>query len=278
MNRLSLNDRVQILNALSEGLGINAAARMTGKSKNTVLKLLADVGQACAVYQDKAMRGLTIKKVQIDEMWSFVGSRQKNATQDYGERYGDGYTFTAVDPETKLMPCWLVGTRTRRSTFDFMEDLASRLANPVQLDSDRMKSFSDAVEASFKGNVDYGMLNKACAGGTMQEEAKRRFNPAIMTSCEKLKVLGSDEIDRVSTSHVERAHLSLRMGMRRLTSLTDPFTKKLENHMHAISFYIMVYNFVNTHKAIKITPAMEAGVTTYVWSMKDIVLMAETNV
>ena len=276
MNKLSTQDRVAILNCLSEGVGINAAARVTGKSKNTILKLLADTGAACAAFQDQAMRGLTIKKVQVDEIWSFIDMKQKNAPTENPEGLGDCYTFTAIDPETKLMPCWLVGTRTRQCTFDFMEDLASRLANRVQLTSDGMQSYPDAVYAAFLGNVDYAVLNKTYAGESHLKEAKRRYSPATMTSCEKLKGFGNPDEQHVSTSHVERANLSMRMGMRRFTRLTNAFSKKLENHMHAVSFYFMVYNFVKIHKTIKTTPAMEAGVTTYLWSMEDIVMMTET--
>ncbi|MDP1968374.1 MAG: IS1 family transposase [Burkholderiaceae bacterium] len=279
MNKLSIQDRVQILNALSEGVGINAAARMTGKSKNTVLKLLADAGEACAAYQDRVMRNLTIKKVQVDEIWSFVGAKAKNVRQDDEAHagYGDAYTFTAIDPETKLMPCWLVGTRTAQCADDFMADLAPRMAGRVQLTTDGLRVYPDAVEKAFKGNVDYGMLNKTYANESGLKEAKRRYSPATMTSCEKLKVYGNPDMEHVSTSHVERANLSMRMGMRRFTRLTNAFSKKLENHMHAVSFYFMVYNFVKIHKTIKTTPAMEAGVTDFLWSMEDIVLMTETS-
>lgn len=277
MNKLLMRDRVQILNALSEGVGINATSRITGKSKNTILKLLADTGAACAQYQDQAMRNLTIKRVQVDEIWSFVGMKQKNAPIDNPESYGDCYTFTAIDPVTKLMPCWLVGTRTSQCANDFMTDLAGRLANRVQLTTDGLKVYPDAVDKAFNGLVDYGMLNKTYANEYGLKEAKRRYSPATMTSSEKLKVFGNPDIESVSTSHVERANLSMRMGMRRFTRLTNAFSKKLENHMHAISFYFMVYNFVKIHSSIKTTPAMEAGVTTYLWSMEDIVMMTETN-
>ena len=276
MNKLSIKDRVQILSALSEGVGINAAARMTGKSKNTILKLLADTGAACAVYQDQAMRDLTITQVQVDEIWSFIGMKQKNAPIDNPEGFGDCYTFTAIDPVTKLMPCWLVGTRTAECANDFMMDLAGRLANRVQLTTDGLKLYPDAVDKAFDGLVDYGMLNKSYANEHGLKEAKRRYSPATMTSSEKLKVYGNPDFKLVSTSHVERANLSMRMGMRRFTRLTNAFSKKLENHMHAVSFYFMVYNFVKIHKTIKTTPAMEAGVTTYLWNMEDIVMMTET--
>ena len=278
MNQLSTPDRVQILNALSEGVGINAASRITGKSKNTILKLLAEAGEACAQFQDNAMRNLTIKKVQVDEIWSFVGAKQANvqANNETHADYGDCYTFTAIDPETKLMPCWLVGTRTKACAVDFMADLAPRLANRVQLSADGFIPYPEAVEAAFKGNVDFGILNKSYAKTGHQLEAKRRYSPSPLISCEKMTCYGKPDEKHISTSHVERANLSMRMGMRRFTRLTNAFSKKLENHMHAVSFYFMVYNFVKIHKTIKTTPAMEAGVTTYLWSMEDIVMMMDT--
>ena len=174
------------------------------------------------------------------------------------------------------MPCWLVGTRTASCAIDFMEDLAGRLANRVQLTTDGLKVYPDAVEAAFKGEVDYGVLNKSYANAHGLKEAKRRYSPATMTSCEKLKVFGNPDKALVSTSHVERANLSMRMGMRRFTRLTNAFSKKLENHMHAVSFYFMVYNFVKIHSSIRTTPAMEAGVTETLWSMEDIVMMTDT--
>jgi IS1 family transposase len=279
MNKLSIQDRVQILNALSEGVGINAASRMTGKSKNTVLKLLADVGEACALYQDRVMTNLKCEKIQCDEIWSFVGAKEKNVRKDdeAHEDFGDCYTFTAIDPDTKLMPCWLVGQRTAQCADDFMADLAPRLAKRVQLTTDGLQVYVHAVDKAFNGDVDYGMLNKTYANEYGLKEAKRRYSPATMTSSEKLTVYGKPDKKHISTSHVERANLSMRMGMRRFTRLTNAFSKKLENHMHAISFYFMVYNFVKIHQSIKTTPAMEAGVTDFLWSMEDIVLMTETN-
>jgi transposase-like protein len=279
MNKLSIADRVQILNCLSEGMGVNATARITDKSNNTVLKLLADTGEACAAYQDRVMRNLNITKVQVDEIWSFVGSKEVNVRKDDEAHadYGDCYTFTSIDPETKLMPCWLVGTRSRQCAFDFMADLAGRLANRVQLSADGFKSYPDAVEAAFKGDVDFGILNKSYAKAGATNEAKRRYSPQPLLSCEKMRVYGNPDEKHISTSHVERANLSMRMGMRRFTRLTNAFSKKLENHMHAVSLFMMVHNFVKIHGSIKTTPAMQAGVTNFLWSMEDIALMTETN-
>lgn len=276
MNKLSIQARVQILNALSEGMGINATARVTGASKNTVLKLLADVGEACALYQDRVMNNLPCKRIQVDEIWSFVGMKQKNA-KAIGAAAGDVYTFTAIDPDTKLMPCWLVGQRNVACTEDFMDDLAPRLAHRIQLTSDGFTTYPDAVDRAFGGQVDFAVLNKTYTNEGPQKEAKRRYSPSEFVKSEKKVVYGNPDLAHVSTSHVERANLSMRMGMRRFTRLTNGFSKKFENHMHAVSFYFMVYNFVKIHSSIKTTPAMEAGVTNFLWSMEDIVVMSETN-
>jgi IS1 family transposase len=279
MNKLSIQDRVLILNCLSEGMGINGTARMTGKSKNTVLKLLADVGQACALYQDRVMRNLQCERIECDEIWSFVGAKARNVNPDKEAHadYGDCYTFTAIDPVSKLMPCWLVGQRTTQATEDFMNDLAPRLAKRVQLTTDGWGAYRLAVDMAFGGEVDYAIINKTYAAGFPVVEAKRRYSPAPYVSCTKEVVLGQPAKSLISTSLVERANLSMRMGMRRFTRLTNAFSKKLENHMHAVSFYFMVYNFMKIHSSIKTTPAMEAGVTDFLWSMEDIVVMAETN-
>ena len=278
MNRLSTQDRARILTVLSEGMGINAACRVTGASKNTVLKLLADVGRTCALYQDNVMRNLTITQVQVDEIWSFIGAKQKNVPVDADPTLGlgDCYTYTAIDPITKLMPCWLVGYRTSESADHFMGDLAPRLANRVQLTTDGMGGYPGAVAKHFGDDVDFAVLNKSYEGGMPQVEAKRRYSPAVCIGATKNVVCGSPELADVSTSHVERANLSMRMGMRRFTRLTNAFSKKIENHMHAISFYFMVYNFVKKHSTIKTTPAIAAGVTSIQWTIEDIVLMADT--
>lgn len=279
MNKLSIKDRVQILNCISEGMGVNGAARVTGKSKNTVLKLLAEVGTACALYQDRVMNDLHCVRIECDEIWSFVGAKQKNV-RTYKEAhagFGDCYTFTAIDPDSKLMPCWLVGQRTKQCTEDFMNDLAPRLGNRVQLTTDGWNAYPPAVDLAFAGRVDYAVLNKTYAAGSATVEAKRRYSPPAFVSASKAVVCGNPDMSLVSTSLVERANLSMRMGNRRLTRLTNAFSKKMENHMHAMSFYFMVYNFVKIHGAIKTTPAMEAGVTDFLWSMEDVVVMAETN-
>ena len=277
MNRLTTQDRARILTALSEGMGINAACRMTGASKNTVLKLVADVGEACSMYQHRVMRDLQCTQLQVDEIWSFVGMKQKNAPEGVeGVWVGDCYTFTAIDPVTKLMPCWLVGHRTAECTDIFMADLAKRLARRVQLTTDGMIGYPSAVARHFGANVDYAVLNKTYEGGLPAVEAKRRYSPAVCTGATKQVICGSPDMDKISTSHVERSNLTLRMGSRRFTRLTNAFSKKFENHMHAVSFYFMVYNFVKVHGTVKTTPAIAAGVTADRWTIEDIVTMADT--
>lgn len=279
MNQLSVKARVQILNCLSEGMGVNATARITGVSKNTVLKLLADVGEACAAYQDRAMNNLNCFRIECDEIWSFVGAKQKNVRKDKESHadYGDCYTFVALDPDTKLIPCWLVGQRTRECTEAFMNDLAPRLANRIQLTTDGFNPYPPAVDLAFWNRVDYAVLNKTYDAGSPAVDGRRRYSPPAFVKATKQVVTGSPEKHLISTSLVERANLSIRMGNRRLTRLTNAFSKKMANHMHAMSFYFMVYNFVKVHGSIKTTPAMEAGVTDFLWSMEDIVVMAETN-
>jgi IS1 family transposase len=279
MNKLSIQDRVQILNCLAEGVGINAAARMTGKSKNTVLKLLEDVGEACALYQDRVMRNLPCTTIECDEIWSFIGAKQRNVKKDDEAHadFGDCYTFTAICADTKLMPCWLVGTRDADCTIEFIQDLGQRFAKRVQVSTDGWNAYPEAVFRSFPNGVDYAVVQKTYSAGAAHVDGKRRYSPPAFVKSEKQVVFGNPDNKRISTSLVERANLSMRMGMRRFTRLTNAFSKKLENHMHAVSFYFMVYNFVKIHSSIKTTPAMEAGVTDFLWSMDDIALMADTN-
>lgn len=280
MNQLSVKDRVAILNCISEGMGVNATARVTGKSKNTILKLLADVGDACAYYQDRVMRNLKCERLELDEIWSFVGAKEKNARKTdpkHETDLGDCYTFTAIDPDSKLMPCWLVGQRTRECCEDFIDDLAPRFKYRVQISTDAFKPYELAIEMAFAGDVDHGVVNKTYSAGPSFVDGKRRYSPPAFVKATKEVKNGNPDKSKISTSLVERANLSMRMGNRRLTRLTNGFSKKMENHMHAISFYFMVYNFVKIHGSIKTTPAMEAGVTDFLWCMEDIVLMAETN-
>lgn len=273
MNKLTNEKRAQILAVLCEGMGINAATRITGASKNTVLKLLADAGEACAKYQDEAMRNLNCKRVECDEIWSFVGMKQKNVPEElegvFG--FGDVYTWTAIDADTKLIPCWHIGTRDAASAHAFMSDLASRLANRVQLTTDNHKAYLEAVEEAFGRDIDFAQLIKIYGIEGSAKSDARRYSPAKFTGSEKRVITGNPDFENISTSYVERQNLTMRMHMRRFTRLTNAFSKKLENHMHAISLYFMFYNFCKIHKSLRVTPAMEAGLTDRVWSIADVV-------
>jgi IS1 family transposase len=275
MNKLTNEKRAQILAVLCEGMGINAATRITGVSKNTVLKLLADAGEACAKYQDEAMRNLNCKRVECDEIWSFVGMKQKNVPEELQGTFGlgDVYTWTAIDAETKLVPCWHVGTRGAESAYEFIHDLASRLANRVQLTTDGHKAYINAVEDAFGADIDFAQLVKIYGTLGQQKHEARRYSPAEFTGCEKKVITGNPNIKNISTSYVERQNLTMRMHMRRFTRLTNAFSKKLENHMHAISLYFMFYNFVKIHKSHRSTPAMMTGVTEKLWEISDIVAL-----
>ncbi len=276
MNRLSADRRAQIIGMMVEGVSIRAITRMTGASKNTVVKLLTDAGNACLKYQDKALRNLPCKRIQADEIWSFVYAKQKNVPQEkkgaFG--YGDVWTWTAIDADTKLIVCWHVGTRDADAAYEFMTDVAGRLANRVQLTTDGHAAYLSAVDAAFSRGpgVDYAQLVKVY--GTAPE-AQRRYSPPICLGAQRHEIRGNPDPEHISTSYVERQNLSMRMGMRRFTRLTNAFSKKLENHMHALSIYFMHYNFVRIHQTVRVTPAMEAGVTDRLWDLSDIVRIVD---
>lgn len=274
-NKLSNDKRAQILSVLCEGMGINAATRITGVSKNTVLKLLADAGEACANYQDEHMRNLKCKRVECDEIWSFVGMKQKNVPEEldgiFG--YGDVYTWTAIDADTKLIPCWHVGTRDAASAKAFISDMASRLTSRIQLTTDGHKAYLEAVEESFGRDIDFVQLIKIYGNEGQTKNDSRRYSPSEFTGSEKRVITGNPDIENISTSYVERQNLTMRMHMRRFTRLTNAFSKKLENHMHAISLYFMFYNFCKIHKTLRVTPAMEAGISKTLWEISDIVAL-----
>lgn len=279
MNRLTTKDRARILSVLCEGMGVNAACRVTGASKNTVLKLLADVGEACALYQDRVMNGLTCKRIECDEIWSFVGMKERNVPEELKGvlGVGDVYTWTAIDADTKLVPCWHVGTRAIESARPFIQDLADRLTNRVQLTTDGHKAYLTAVEEAFGSGIDFAQLVKIYGNEGQTKEDTRRYSPAECTGTEKNRITGNPDMENVSTSYVERQNLTMRMHMRRFTRLTNAFSKKLENHMHAISLYFMFYNFCKIHKTLRVTPAMEAGIDDHVWTLEEVVMMADTN-
>jgi len=274
MNKLPVAKRAQILGMMVEGVSIRAISRMTGASKNTIVKLLADAGQACSEYQDRTLVNLPCKRLQADEIWSFVYAKQKNVPQEMRGRFGVGdvWTWTALCADTKLVPSWYVGTRDADAAYRFMSDLASRLANRVQLTTDGHHAYLSAVDAAFDRAIDYAMLVKKYG---IAPEAEKRYSPPICLGTERTVVRGRPDPDHINTSYVERQNLSMRMGIRRFTRLTNAFSKKLENHIHALSIYFMHYNFVRIHQTLRCTPAMEAKVTEKLWSLEDMVALVD---
>ena len=274
MNKLTTERRAQIISCLVEGNSIRATSRMTGAAKNTVVKLLVDVGEACAEYQDRALRNLSCKRVQVDEIWSFCYAKQRNLPPEkrgiWG--FGDVWTWTAICTESKLAPCWLVGGRDAEFANAFIQDLSERLANRVQLTSDGHYAYLDAVERAFGADVDYAVLVKLY--GT-PSDAEKRYSPVECVGARRQTVTGKPSKRHISTSYVERHNLTMRMSMRRFTRLTNAFSKKVENLEHAIALHFMHYNFVRIHQAHRVTPAMAAGVTDRLWEIEDIARLEE---
>jgi IS1 family transposase len=275
MNKLTSERRGQILGMMVEGMSIRSICRLTGVSKNTVVKLLADAGQACLVFSDRAMHGLTSKRIQCDEIWSFVYAKAKNVPTEKKEQFGFGdvWTWTAIDADTKLVPVWRVGGRDAGTAHELMMDLASRLKGRIQLTTDGHKAYLSAVEDAFGRDIDYAMLVKIYGEATKEEQ--RRYSPAVCTGAEPQAITGKPDPEHISTSYVERQNLSMRMGMRRFTRLTNAFSKKVENHIYALAIYFLHYNFVRIHQTLRVTPAMAAGVSKTLWSIEDMVTMIE---
>ncbi|MFC1946575.1 IS1 family transposase [Chloroflexota bacterium] len=274
MNKLSIERQAQIIKVLCEGNSIRSTARITDSAVNTVVKLLRDVGNTCLKYQDEVMKDLPCQKLQCDEIWSFVYSKDKNVPEEHtGEfGYGDVWTFTAIDADTKLIPSWLVGERNTDCAYAFVADLRDRLSNRVQLTTDGHKMYLEAVEQAFGGDIDYAMLIKLYGKDI---EGEKRYSPAECTGTQKRKINGKPDMKAVSTSYVERQNLTMRMQMRRFTRLTNAFSKKLENHILALALYFMYYNFARPHKSLAnpypTTPAMASGISTHIWTVEEIV-------
>ena len=270
MNRLPLEKRTQIISLLVEGMSMRAISRVADVSINTVTKQLKEVGYACSIYQDQNVRGINAKRVQCDEIWSFCHSKERNvAPENKGILgFGDVYTWTGMDADSKLMVSYMVGKRSADYAEAFINDLASRLTSRVQLSTDGHKPYLEAVEGAFGCNVDYAMLVKHYGPG--EQEGQRRYSPAEFVSAEKRVIAGNPDMEKVSTSYVERQNLTMRMGMRRFTRLTNGFSKKIENLEHAVSLHFLHYNYARVHKTLRVTPAMEAGISDHVWSMEEI--------
>jgi len=274
MRKLSRQKRVQILAALVEGNSIRSTVRMTGVSKNTVTKLLKDIGAVCAEYQDRVLRNLNSEKVQCDEIWSFCYAKEKNVPEDKRGQfgYGDVWSWVAIDPDTKLVITWLVGLRNAAWASSFMYDVASRLSNRVQMTTDGHRTYLEAVEGAFGADIDYAQLIKLYG---KSPEAETKYSPAKCIGTSQETITGNPKKEDVSTSHIERQNLTMRMSMRRFTRLTNAFSKKVENLQHAVALHFMYYNFVRIHRSLRVTPAMEAGVTDRLWSLEDIVKLLE---
>ena len=275
MNKLNSTKQSQVIAALVEGNSINATVRMTGVAKHTILKLIADVGSACADYQDRTFLNLKCKRIQCDEIWQFCYAKQRNVPAEKQGRfgYGDVWTWVAIDADTKLVPSFMVGNRDLQTARIFIDDLKSRLANRVQLTTDGLKVYLEAVEGAFGTEIDYAMLVKSYE--STQEE--RRYSPAECVACERKRIMGSPNPRHISTSYVERQNLTMRMSMRRFTRLTNGFSKKVENHAYAVAIHYMHYNFCRIHKTLRVTPAMEAGIATHVWDVAEIIGLLGTE-
>ncbi len=275
MKQLSTSDRAHVLQLLCEGMAIRAVCRATGVAKNTVAKLLADVGRACMAYHDEHARNLKCKTIQVDEAWSFIYAKQKNVARAKAapEGAGDVWTWVAMDAETKFVASYFVGGRDGECAKWFIEDLATRLANRIQLTSDGHKAYLEAVEGAFGADVDYAQLVKLY--GNAPESSKGRYSPAECTGFIKTPIEGNPDDKHISTSFIERQNLTIRMHNRRFTRLTNAFSKKVENHAYSVALHMMYYNFVKLHSKLRVTPAMAAGVTGRLWEVSDIVALWE---
>ena len=283
MNRLSTEQRARIIGCLVEGNSIRTTVRLTGAAKNTISKLLLDLGSACSAYQDDALRNLTCERIQLDEIWSFVGCKKKNVDPErHSADWGDAWTFTALDPDTKLVPSWFVGQRTADDAWEVLADLRARLAGKVQLSTDGHKMYLTAVPEVLGDDVDYAQVVKHY-GRKPADPENHRYSPAPCVTVTINKVSGTPDPAHISTSLVERQNLTIRMSMRRFTRLTNAFSRKLENLTAAVSLHFMFYNFGRPHQTltkraggVKTTPAMAAGVADHVWSLTEIAVLLDS--
>src|SRR5438445_1822397 len=276
MNCLAIEKRAQVVAALVEGSSINATCRMTGVAKHTVLKLLKDLGCAAAAYHDFNVGKLRVRRVQCDEIWAFIYAKQKNVSLEQMQQgAGDVWTWTAICADTKLIISYTLGDRGAGTATAFMQDVAARITNRVQLTTDGHHVYVDAVEDAFGADIDYAMLQKIY--GAPSDAEMRRYSPATCIGCKTAVVTGDPDPSHISTSFVERSNLSMRMGMRRFTRLTNGFSKKLENHGHMVALYFFHYNFIRIHKTLRVTPAMEAGITDHVWSFEELIALLESE-
>ena len=274
MNKLPIAKRVQIINLLVEGSSLRAASRIADVSINTVTKLLVDVGRACDLFHCQTVKNVECQRVQADEIWSFVYSKQKNVPEGMEDEAGDVWTWTALDADSKLIVSWLVGARDNDTAIDFVQDVACRIKNRVQLTTDGHKPYFEAVTETFGSQIDFAMLQKIY-GTPSGSNNEKRYSPAECIGCKRQVISGNPDPNHISTSFVERQNLTMRMHMRRFTRLTNAFSKKIENHCHAIALHFVYYNFVKQHKTLKVTPAMAAGLSKRFLTLEDIVNLTD---
>lgn len=269
MNNLPLTKKVQIINLLVQGNSLRATSRIVGASINTVTNLLVSVGSACEKYHFENMVNVPARKIQCDEIWSFVYAKKKNLPED--KEGGDVWTWVGIDADTKLVVSWMVGNKDLPTAKDFIADLAGRLSNRVQLTTDGNSAYLQAIDAAFANDIDYAILHKLYNN---EPQGERRYSPPTCIGTKKIRMVGSPNKKDISTSFVERQNLTMRMSMRRFTRLTNGFSKKVDNHCFAIALHFMYYNFCRIHKTLRVTPAMEAGVTKDIWEIQDLVKLS----
>lgn len=276
MNKLSMGERAQVVRCLVDGCSMRATARIAGVARNTIDKLLVELGAACSEYQDRVLRGLSSKRIQVDEIWAFCYCKQKQVTEQIAESRiaGDIWTWAAIDADTKVVPCWTLGKRDAETANAFVSDMASRLADRAQITSDGLAAYMEAIVKAFGDEVDYAKLVKYYGN---EPEGEKRYSPAICTGCEKRQMIGCPDPKHISTSYIERQNLTMRMGMRRFTRLTNAFSKKIENHAAAVSLHFMYYNFGRKHMTLGTSPAVAAGVADHIWTIEEIVALLDSN-
>ena len=272
MNKLPPKARAQMLNMLCEGASMRSVSRRADVSINTVAKLLIDAGKYCAAFHDDKVRGVNAKRIQCDEIWSFTYAKAKNvaAAKAAPDGAGDTWTWTGIEAQSKLIISWLVGGRDSDYAIAFMDDLRSRIVNRVQLTTDGHRAYLEGVEGAFGGDVDYAQLVKLY--GAAPESAKGKYSPADCIGARKDRIEGNPDMAHVSTSYAERSNLTMRMHNRRFTRLTNAFSKKFENHVHMVAIWAVWYNWVRIHKTLRVTPAMEAGLTDRLWNFEELIL------
>jgi IS1 family transposase len=278
MNRLSIEKKTQILQLLVEGNSLRSCSRIADVSFNTVLKLLPQIGNACEKFHDEKVINVRSERLQCDELWSFCYAKEKNVTEDMPDGAGDVWTWTALDADSKLMVSWFVGDRDAESANYFMRDVSSRLANRVQLTTDAYHAYLNAVDNAFNSDIDYAMLVKMYGAPTGGSQTERKYSPNECNGTKKKIISGEPNKKFISTSYVERSNLSIRMGNRRFTRLTNAFSKKFENHVHSLSLYFTYYNFCKIHKSLSVTPAMQAGLMKKPMTIEDIANLVPVEV